>query len=190
MLYDIFFSICQTPVDGHQPDEAGMFRNFFHQVEAADRLGYEIAWVAESHLSSQVQKRTSEPVVPHWEGEIGLNVDLLQLAAQVFRRTKRIEVGSAIMNILCNGGPVAAAERIAFFLALRRARSTPAESHGWLPRSAGPRRTTRSRRRHSTAAAAISCARSGSSRGSSSGPPRPRTRCCPCSRPTRGCACS
>jgi alkanesulfonate monooxygenase SsuD/methylene tetrahydromethanopterin reductase-like flavin-dependent oxidoreductase (luciferase family) len=118
MRYDIFFSICQTPVEGHQPDEAGMFRNFFHQVEAADRLGYEIAWVAESHLSSQVQKRTSEPVVPHWEGEIGLNVDLLQLANHVFRRTKRIEVGSAIMNILCNGGPIAAAERLAVFLAL------------------------------------------------------------------------
>jgi len=118
MRYDIFFSICQTPVDGYQPNEAVMFRNFFHQVEAADRLGYEIAWVAESHLSSQVQKRTSEPVVPHWEGEIGLNVDILQLALHVFRRTKRIEVGSAIMNILCNGGPVAHAERIAAFLAL------------------------------------------------------------------------
>jgi len=118
MRYDIFFSICQTPVDGYQPSEAVMFRNFFHQIEAADRLGYEIGWVAESHLSSQVQKRTSEPVVPHWEGEIGLNVDILQLALQVFRRTKRIEVGSAIMNILCNGGPVAHAERIAAFLAL------------------------------------------------------------------------
>ncbi len=118
MRYDVFFSICQTPVDGYQPSEAVMFRNFFHQVEAADRLGYEIGWVAESHLSSQVQKRTSEPVVPHWEGEIGLNVDILQLALQVYRRTKRIEVGSAIMNILCNGGPVAHAERIAAFLAL------------------------------------------------------------------------
>src|SRR5205085_3055537 len=112
------FSISQTPVDGACPDEAGMFRSFFEQVEAADRLGYGVAWVAESHLSSEVQKRNRSPVVPHWQGEVGLNCDILQLAQAVFRRTRRIEVGSAVMNILCNGGPVAHAERIAFFLAL------------------------------------------------------------------------
>lgn len=118
MQYDLFFSISQTPVRGHTPSEAVMFRNFFDQVQAADALGYPVAWVAESHLSSQVQKLTSEPVIPHWEGEVGLNTDILQLAGQVFRRTRRIEVGSAIMNILCNGGPVAHAERVATFLAL------------------------------------------------------------------------
>ncbi|MBX2803706.1 MAG: LLM class flavin-dependent oxidoreductase [Myxococcales bacterium] len=118
MTYDVFFSICQTPVDGYQPSEAVMFRNFFDQVQAADRLGYDTAWIAESHLSSQVQKQTSQPVIPHWEGEVGLNVDFLQLATQVFARTERIEVGSAIMNILCNGGPVAHAERVAAFCAL------------------------------------------------------------------------
>ena len=32
--------------------------------------------------------------------------------------TKRIGIGSAIMNILCNGGPIAAAERVKTFLAL------------------------------------------------------------------------
>jgi alkanesulfonate monooxygenase SsuD/methylene tetrahydromethanopterin reductase-like flavin-dependent oxidoreductase (luciferase family) len=116
--YDIFFSICQTPVDGYMPSESVMFRNFFSQVQAADELGYGVAWVAESHLSSEVQKRTSQPVIPHWEGEVGLNVDILQLAQQVFAKTRRIEVGSAILNILCNGGPVAHAERLAAFLAL------------------------------------------------------------------------
>ncbi|HUR64427.1 MAG TPA: LLM class flavin-dependent oxidoreductase [Candidatus Thermoplasmatota archaeon] len=118
MEFDVFFSISQTPVDGACPDEAGMFRNFLEQVEAADRLGYGVAWVAESHLSSEVQKRNRQPVVPHWQGEVGLNCDILQLAQAVFRRTRRIEVGSAVMNVLCNGGPVAHAERIAFFLAL------------------------------------------------------------------------
>ena len=118
MLYDIFFSICQTPVDGHCPSEADMFRNFFSQLEAADELGYGTAWIAESHLSSEVQKTTSQPVIPHWEGEVGLNVDFLQLAHQMYRRTRRIEAGSAIMNILCNGGPVAAAERVAAFVGL------------------------------------------------------------------------
>lgn len=116
MQYDIFFSISQTPAGGVLPDEATMFRNFFAQVEAADELGYGVAWIAESHLSSEVQKGTSHPVIPHWQGEVGLNVDFLQTATRVFQRTKRIECGSAIMNILCNGGPVAAAEKVAAFL--------------------------------------------------------------------------
>jgi len=113
---DVFFSIAQTPVDGVTPTEAQMFRNFFDQVEAADALGFGTAWIAESHLSSQVQKQTSTPVIPHWEGEVGLNVDFQQLATRIFQRTERIEAGSAILNVLCNGGPVAHAERTAAFL--------------------------------------------------------------------------
>jgi len=116
--YDIFFSISQTPVDGHTPSEAEMFRNAMDQVVAADEQGYATAWFAESHLSSEVQKQNPNPVIPHWQGEVGLNVDFLQMANQVFRRTKRIECGSAIMNILCNGGPVAHAERVAAWAAL------------------------------------------------------------------------
>jgi len=115
MDFDVFFSICQTPVAGYCPDEATMLRQFLEQVEAADALGYGCAWVAESHLSTEVQKRNRRPVVPHFQGEIGLNNDIFQLAQQVFARTKQIEVGSAVMNILCNGGPIAAAERTAAF---------------------------------------------------------------------------
>lgn len=118
MHYDIFFSISQTPVDGYQPSEAEMFRNFFDQVVAADELGYGTAWIAESHLSSEVQKTHKRPVIPHWKGEVGLNVDFLQMSHQVFKRTQRIQTGSAIMNILCMGGPIAAAERVAAFAAL------------------------------------------------------------------------
>ncbi|MBD88707.1 MAG: luciferase [Deltaproteobacteria bacterium] len=118
MDYDVFFSISQTPANGELPSEATMFSNFFAQVEAADRLGYGTAWIAESHLSSEVQKSNRNPVIPHWQGEVGLNVDMLQLAHRVFARTKRIQVGSAITNILCMGGPVAHAERVAYFLAL------------------------------------------------------------------------
>ena len=40
------------------------------------------------------------------------------MAQRIFASTKNIEVGSAVMNIVCNGGPVAAAERIAYFCAL------------------------------------------------------------------------
>src|SRR6478609_4117321 len=116
--FDIFFSICQTEVDGYLPDERTMFANFFEQVELADRLGFGTAWVAESHLSTEVQKTNPGAVIPHFVGEIGLNTDILQLAHRVFGRTKRIGIGSAIMNILCNGGPIAHAERIKTFLAL------------------------------------------------------------------------
>jgi len=118
MELDIFFSICQTDVHGYMPSERVMFENFFEQVELADRLGFGTAWVAESHLSTEIQKTNPGAVIPHFAGEIGLNTDILQLAHRVFARTKRIGVGSAIMNILCNGGPVAAAERIRTFLAL------------------------------------------------------------------------
>ncbi len=118
MRYDIFFSISQTPVDGHTPTEAEMFGSFFRQVKAADELGYGVCWIAEAHLSSEVQKRHPRPVVPHWQGEIGLNVDTLQLAQKIFGCTKNLEVGPAVANILTCGGPVAAAERIAALLAL------------------------------------------------------------------------
>src|SRR5260221_1251498 len=126
MEFDIFFSICQTEVHGYLPDERTMFANFFEQVELADRLGCGTAWVAESHLSTEVQKTNPGAVIPHFVGEIGLNTDILQLAHRIFARTKRIGVGSAIMNILCNGGPIAAAERIRTFLALHGL--DPAES--------------------------------------------------------------
>jgi alkanesulfonate monooxygenase SsuD/methylene tetrahydromethanopterin reductase-like flavin-dependent oxidoreductase (luciferase family) len=118
MEFDIFFSISQTEVNGYMPTERVMFENFFEQIELADKLGFGTAWVAESHLSTEVQKGNPGAVIPHFVGEIGLNTDILQLAHRVFARTKRIGIGSAIMNILCNGGPIAAAERVKTFLAL------------------------------------------------------------------------
>ena len=66
------FSISQTPVNGEMPNEAGMFASFFDQVELADVLGFEVAWVAESHLSSEVQKTNKAPVIPHWKGRLDL----------------------------------------------------------------------------------------------------------------------
>lgn len=118
MKLDVFFSISQTPAGGLFPSEQVMFQNFFDQVKAADELGYETAWVAESHLSSEVQKGNPKPVIPHWQGEVGLNSDIFQMAHAIFAKTKKIEVGSAVMNILCNGGPIAAAERTAAFASI------------------------------------------------------------------------
>jgi alkanesulfonate monooxygenase SsuD/methylene tetrahydromethanopterin reductase-like flavin-dependent oxidoreductase (luciferase family) len=118
MEFDVFFSISQTPSDGVTPSEREMFENFFAEVEAADALGFGTAWIAETHLSTEVQKQHDHPVVPHWQGEIGLNTDILQIAARIFARTERIAVGSAVTNIVCNGGPIAHAERIAAFCSL------------------------------------------------------------------------
>lgn len=119
MKFDVFFSICQTDVDGYMPSERVMFENFFDQLKLADEIGYETAWVAETHLSCEVQKTGPQPVIPHFKGEIGLNTDILQLTQMALTKTKRIEFGSAIRNILCNGGPIAHAEAIRTFSALR-----------------------------------------------------------------------
>jgi alkanesulfonate monooxygenase SsuD/methylene tetrahydromethanopterin reductase-like flavin-dependent oxidoreductase (luciferase family) len=119
MTHDIFFAICQNEVDGVTPPERTMWRNFFSQVELADQLGFGCAWVAETHLSSEIQKRNPGAVIPSFKGEIGLNTDILQLAQRIFSRTKRINVGSAIRNILCNGGPIAHAEAVRTFLSLQ-----------------------------------------------------------------------
>lgn len=118
MQFDVFFSICQTEVAGYQPDERQMLRNFFEQVEAADALGYGTAWLAESHLSCEIQKHGPRPVIPHFKGEIGLNTDVLLMARHVFARTRRIHLGSAIRSILVNGGPIAHAEAVRSFMSL------------------------------------------------------------------------
>ncbi len=114
MEFDIFFSISQTPDhNGYTPTESEMFSNFFNQLEAADNLGFGVAWLAQAHLSTITQKLNSKPVVPHWKGEVGLCTDFPQLAMECFRRTKNIDVGSAVVSILASGGPIAQAERIA-----------------------------------------------------------------------------
>ena len=119
LRFDVFFSISQTPdTSGHTPSEVEMFSNFFDQVELADELGFEVGWVAQAHLSTEIQKRNSKPVVPHYPGEVGLCTDFFQIAREMFARTNRMDVGSAVMSILASGGPIAQAERVGSFLAL------------------------------------------------------------------------
>ncbi len=114
MEFDIFFSISQTPDhNGFTPSESEMFSNYYAQLDAADRLGFGVAWLAQAHLSTQTQQENSKPVVPHWRGEVGLCTDFCQLAMESFRRTERIDVGSAVVSILASGGPIAQAERVA-----------------------------------------------------------------------------
>ena len=119
MEHDIFFSISQTPDStGLIPSEQEMFANYFQQLECADKLGFGVGWLAQAHLSTEIQKSNSKPVVPHWMGEVGLCTDFPQLAMESFRRTQSIEIGSAVVSILASGGPIAQAERIANTLQL------------------------------------------------------------------------
>ena len=123
MEFDVFFSISQTPdATGTCPDETTMYANYLEQLSVADELGYGVAWLAQAHLSTEVQKRNKRPVIPHWEGEVGLCTDFFQLALLSMTQTKRIEVGSAVLSILANGGPIAVAERIGNFCALQEVR--------------------------------------------------------------------
>ena len=114
MEYDIFFYISQTPDhNGYTPNESEMFANYFAQLKVADQLGFGVAWIAQAHLSTITQKMNSKPVVPHWNGEVGLCTDFCQLALESFRCTNSIDIGSAVVSILASGGPIAQAERIA-----------------------------------------------------------------------------
>lgn len=113
MRFDLFHSLAR--IDSLQPrlSDRQVFELFFRQVEFAEALGFGTLWVAESHFSSEVQKRNPGGVIPHFIGEVGLNCDSLQLAQQVMARTKRLGFGTAILNIVGgNGGPLATADRV------------------------------------------------------------------------------
>ncbi len=121
MEFDIFFSISQTPdVKGYCPDEQTMYANYIDQLKLADNLGFGVAWIAQAHLSTEVQKKNREPVIPHWQGEVGLCTDFFQLAALSMAETEHIEIGAAVLAILANGGPIAVAERVGNFCALQQ----------------------------------------------------------------------
>jgi len=123
MEFDVFFSISQTPdAAGIFPDETTMYSNYLEQLQVADELGYGVAWLAQAHLSTEVQKQNRNPVIPHWQGEVGLCTDFFQLALLSMEKTNQIEIGSAVLSILANGGPIAVAERIGNFCALQEVR--------------------------------------------------------------------
>ena len=119
--FDVFFGFSQTNVDGFVPREKDMFRALFEQVKVADQEGYGTAWLAEAHFSIQAQKSLPNAVLTHFDREVGLNTDTLQLAHLLMDRTRSIRIGSAIRSILVNGGPIAHAESVRSFLALRDA---------------------------------------------------------------------
>ena len=118
--YDIFFGFSQISVQGHLPSEAQMWDNLLSQVQLADRLGFETAWVGGAHFSLAEHQRTADaPTLPHFQGEVCLNTDIVQLATALYAATSRIGVGSAIQSIFTNGGPIVQAEALRTFLTLK-----------------------------------------------------------------------
>src|SRR5689334_9581701 len=100
MRFDIFHSIGRTDSLAPKLTDREVFLHFFEQTILAESLGYQTVWVAESHFSSEIQKKNSDPVIPHYPGEVGLNCDSPQLAAWLFAKTKKIGFGTAIFNIV------------------------------------------------------------------------------------------
>lgn len=126
MQFDVFHSIGRIDSLPKRLSDKDVFRGFFDQLSLSDELGFGTIWVAESHFSSEVQKRHKQPVIPHYQGEVGINCDSPQLAQMIMARTKRIGFGTAIYNIVGgNGGPIAAADRIRSLAFLNQFAGTP-----------------------------------------------------------------
>lgn len=113
MIFDLFHSIGDPAVGGVQLGAARCYRQFLTQVQLAEALGMRAVWCAESHFSSEVQKGSARPAIPHYSGEVGLNADSFQLFHWIAAHTRRIGLGTAIHNIVGgSGGPIASADRI------------------------------------------------------------------------------
>lgn len=113
MQFDIFHSLGRVDNIGSPITDREVFRGFFGQLSAAEELGYDTIWVAESHFSSEVQKNNPDAVIPNYQGELGLNCDFGQLALSILQRTQRLNFGTAIHNIVGgNGGPICSADRV------------------------------------------------------------------------------
>jgi alkanesulfonate monooxygenase SsuD/methylene tetrahydromethanopterin reductase-like flavin-dependent oxidoreductase (luciferase family) len=115
MLFDLFHSISDPAIGGKRVGPAPVVEEFLAQVVLAEELGMDTVWLAESHFSSETQKRTSVATIPHYFGEVGLNADSFQFLNLVAARTRRIGLGTGIHNIVGgSGGPIASADRVNF----------------------------------------------------------------------------
>ncbi len=113
MIFDLFHSLSDPVVLGQSLGARRCLEQFLEQVKLADQLGMRAVWCAESHFSSETQKRSSQPAIPNFGGEVGLNADSFQLFHWIAANTERIGLGTAIHNIVGgSGGPIASADRV------------------------------------------------------------------------------
>jgi Luciferase-like monooxygenase len=120
MEFDIFFSFSKMDLGQGPPSDHLLYDNLFHQIRSADKLGFQRAWIGEAHFSIRTEQHKPEPLLPHFNGELCINTDILQIASVAYPQTKHIEVGSAIRNIIANGGPMAHAEAVRTYLTIHR----------------------------------------------------------------------
>jgi alkanesulfonate monooxygenase SsuD/methylene tetrahydromethanopterin reductase-like flavin-dependent oxidoreductase (luciferase family) len=113
MIFDLFHSVSDPVVDGRRSGAVKALQAFLDQATLAERLGMDTVWMAESHFSSETQKSTSVATIPRFRGEVGLNCDSFQWMHELARRTRTINLGTAIHNIVGgSGGPIASADRV------------------------------------------------------------------------------
>jgi alkanesulfonate monooxygenase SsuD/methylene tetrahydromethanopterin reductase-like flavin-dependent oxidoreductase (luciferase family) len=113
MIFDLFHSVSDPIVKGKQLGTKKVFEGFLSQVQLAESLGMDTVWLAESHFSSEVQKQTTVKTIPEFYGEVGINSDSFQWMNWIERNTKKINLGTAIHNIVGgSGGPIASADRV------------------------------------------------------------------------------
>ncbi len=113
MIFDLFHSISDPVFGGKRLGPAAVIGEFLAQVQLAEELGMDTVWLAESHFSSETQKRTSVATIPHFHGEVGLNADSFQFLSLIASRTRLIHLGTGIHNIVGgSGGPIASADRV------------------------------------------------------------------------------
>ena len=115
MQFELFHSIGRIDSLTPRPSDQTTFREFFRQCREGEAMGFDTMWVAESHFSSEVQKRHKSPVIPNYHGEVGLNADSCQLAQMIF-------VGG-------NGGPIGAADRVRSLAFLNSLQNDPRKLH-------------------------------------------------------------
>lgn len=119
MICDLFHSISDPVIQGRSLGTGQVLANFLDQAALAESLGADTIWCAESHFSSETQKKTKVATIPHFQGEVGINCDSFQIAQLLFSRTKKVSFGSAIHNIVGgSGGPIASADRVNFLTCL------------------------------------------------------------------------
>lgn len=113
MIFDLFHSISDPVVGGKAIGPKTVVANFLEQVKLAESLGMDTVWLAESHFSSETQKRTSVATIRNFFGEVGLNADSFQMFHLIQSQTKKINLGTGIHNIVGgSGGPIASADRV------------------------------------------------------------------------------
>jgi alkanesulfonate monooxygenase SsuD/methylene tetrahydromethanopterin reductase-like flavin-dependent oxidoreductase (luciferase family) len=113
MIFDLFHSVSDPVVNGKTLGHRTAVSNFLSQVKLAESLGMDTVWLAESHFSSETQKKTCVATIPNFYGEVGLNADSFQFFHLIQSQTQHINLGTGIHNIVGgSGGPIASADRV------------------------------------------------------------------------------